>query len=813
MSNLPIPRMLARTISCLWLLVLAMTSTRVPAQESGAADSPDVQQVTEFLSSYCVRCHGPDRQKGDLRLDTMSRDFTDLRVAEQWRSVFYRVRFDEMPPRKAKKQPKGDARQALLEWIDGGLQAQGRGIHLAEKMRLPQYGNYTDHNMLFSGEVTEKPYTEARLWRQRPAIYAQIWARHYGTQHRFSVKVGGARRDGDLFEVQHGPHRGKAITSRYFVNQRYANPFYEYVHHASGITDYADIAADQSSLEALLTNAEKMAEILTVGQSVAITTEVKTKDSRHGNNHGMFVGGEVSTSTELRGRIPRVFRAVMDHDGEVPRAVFGKAIDLGFQLFLRRSPGTEEVEHYYQDLFLKNAALGNTMALQAVLVAIAISPEFVYRMEMGLGETDEHGRRMLSPLELVFALQYCFTDQSPFGVEEFDSDDVFDKQVEPLIKKALTVDHQVRYPGHGWLADQMREGKLQTRADVEVAVRHLLAARQRNMTPNHNRDIASVSNPRILQFFREFFGYYKAKDVFKEVDNFKKRDGFQQFNNHSADRMMYDTDALVLHVLKKDRDVLYELLTTNKVFVSYWAGNHDQKQIKRAGGEQRYRLAHDTQSYNLDPMAFEHQRGAPIVVPKEQRCGVLTQPSWLVAHSGNFDNDPVRRGKWIREKLLAGYVMDVPITVQAVIPDSETMTLRERFEVVHDSECWQCHKKMNPLGMPFEAFNHVGRFREFEREKPVDTSGSVGYADAYGAGDDLEGAVENVRELMERLARAPLVRQSFIRHVFRYWMGRNEVLRDSQTLIAMEKAYIASGGSFRELLVSLLTSDSFLYRK
>ncbi|MGK0156267.1 MAG: hypothetical protein ACI9SE_003235 [Neolewinella sp.] len=278
-------------------------------------------------------------------------------------------------------------------------------------------------------------------------------------------------------------------------------------------------------------------------------------------------------------------------------------------------------------------------------------------------------------------------------------------------------------------------------------------------------------------------------------------------------RMMYDTDALVLHVLREDRDVLYELLTTNKVFVSYWAGKHDQKQIKRAGGEARYRLGHDTQSYNLDPMAFEHQRGAPIEVPKDQRCGVLTQPSWLVAHSGNFDNDPVRRGKWIREKLLAGYVMDVPITVQAVIPDSETMTLRQRFEVVHDSACWQCHKKMNPLGMPFEAFNHVGRFRELERDQPVDTSGGVDFTASNGAGDELDGDVADVRELMERLARAPLVRQSFIRHVFRYWMGRNEALRDSQTLRAMDQAYVSSGGSFRELLVSLLTSDSFLYRK
>ena len=63
------------------------------------------------------------------------------------------------------------------------------------------------------------------------------------------------------------------------------------------------------------------------------------------------------------------------------------------------------------------------------------------------------------------------------------------------------------------------------------------------------------------------------------------------------------------------------------------------------------------------------------------------------------------------------------------------------------------------------------------------------------------------------LAQGDSMGQSFIRHVFRFWMGRNEALRDSQTLLAMDKAYVESGGSFRELLVSLLTSDSFLYRK
>jgi hypothetical protein len=44
-------------------------------------------------------------------------------------------------------------------------------------------------------------------------------------------------------------------------------------------------------------------------------------------------------------------------------------------------------------------------------------------------------------------------------------------------------------------------------------------------------------------------------------------------------------------------------------------------------------------------------------------------------------------------------------------------------------------------------------------------------------------------------------------------MGRNEMLTDSQTLIAADEAYLNSNGSFNAVIVSLLTSDSFLYRK
>jgi hypothetical protein len=57
------------------------------------------------------------------------------------------------------------------------------------------------------------------------------------------------------------------------------------------------------------------------------------------------------------------------------------------------------------------------------------------------------------------------------------------------------------------------------------------------------------------------------------------------------------------------------------------------------------------------------------------------------------------------------------------------------------------------------------------------------------------------------------VRQSIIRHAFRFYMGRNEMLSDSRTLIDADQAYLENKGSFKAVILSLLTSDSFRYRK
>jgi hypothetical protein len=195
--------------------------------------------------------------------------------------------------------------------------------------------------------------------------------------------------------------------------------------------------------------------------------------------------------------------------------------------------------------------------------------------------------------------------------------------------------------------------------------------------------------------------------------------------------------------------------------------------------------------------------------PPGQRLGILTHPSWLVSHSDAMDNHAILRGRWIRERLLGGGIPDVPITVDAMLPDEPDKSLRERMRVTREDYCWTCHQKMDPLGLPFEMYNHAGLFRTQELGKPVDTSGEI-----IDSGDPaLDGPVTNAIDMIEKLAASERVEQVFVRHAFRFWMGRNETLNDAPVLRAAHRAYKDSGGSMNALIISLVTSDAFLYRQ
>lgn len=446
------------------------------------------------------------------------------------------------------------------------------------------------------------------------------------------------------------------------------------------------------------------------------------------------------------------------------------AVSFLFQEALYRDPTAEEMGRYSVFIVAGIKRFGNRDGLIQGLTPVLLHPDAVFRSEFGHGTPDAHGRVMLAPIEMAVAITYALTDERPSAA----------------------------------LLATARGGRLSAKDDVRREVARMLG------DPN-------FSKPRILRFFQEYFDYYKAPEVFKDASVLQAAKLARDAGAYHPEKFVEDTDFLVEYVLAKDRDVLRELLVTDKTYIGIggvekWLQlrkQHAEKQKDKSVPLPTHPFGDKSplhKFYSFD--AAQWSVDMPLTFPPDQRAGILTQPSWLIAHSANTDNHAIGRGKWIRERLLGGHIPDTPITVDAKLPDEPGETLRHRMRVTREEYCWKCHVSMDPLGLPFEIYDHFGQFRGTELGKPVDASGEI-----IASGDaKLDGKVGNALEMIRKLAGSERVQQVFVRHAFRYWMGRNETLDDAPTLQAAYKAYQQSGGSMKALITSLLTSDSFIYR-
>ncbi|QDU96019.1 DUF1588 domain-containing protein [Lignipirellula cremea] len=465
------------------------------------------------------------------------------------------------------------------------------------------------------------------------------------------------------------------------------------------------------------------------------------------------------------------------------KSATAEQIDAGvsavFDRVLQRAP-TEQERQRYAGFVKKNLQQADApAAVEQLLLAVMMHPEVFYRVEVARQAQE------LAPHHLARAIAYSLTDKGP------------DEK----------------------LLQAVADNQLNTAEEVRGQVLRIL-------------DDAETSPLRILRFFQEYFGYTRATDVFKDAPTLQAERVVDDAKSTSKEGVwaeasytfVRDADWLILDILAQDRNVLRELLTTRETFTLTKTERGPRPisvaELLRLKAKHRQNsttrgffrgIPVELRIYELDELALRRDAWAPdrrYAMPVGHRAGILTHPSWLVAHSGNFDNDPIHRGKWVREKLLGEKMPEIPITVDAQLPDEPGHTLRHRMRVTRENYCWKCHQQMDPLGLPFERYDHFGRYRETELGEPVETSGFLA-----GTGDSkLDGPVTGAVELIERLAASERVEQVFVRHVFRYFVGRNETLEDGPALAAAHRAYVESDGSMKALLASILTSPAFLQR-
>ncbi|HEX6764823.1 MAG TPA: DUF1588 domain-containing protein, partial [Polyangiaceae bacterium] len=311
------------------------------------------------------------------------------------------------------------------------------------------------------------------------------------------------------------------------------------------------------------------------------------------------------------------------------------------------------------------------------------------------------------------------------------------------------------------LLDDAANGSLGTPAGVRAAAERLLAA------PSGRESVGAFAE----EYMRLDRIVTQAKDeaLFPE---------YGPTLQAAMVRDMRDTWAVVAF---DDQASVFDLFTTPKVVVN----------------------AELALLYGLDATGLDSNTFRTLSLPADgPRSGILGKAGFLSQFANQKEGSPTLRGKFLRTGLMCESIPPPPPNVNTVLEDPPAdmpMTKRQRLERHRtDENCAGCHSQMDPLGLPFENFDAIGRFRTMDHGLPIDPT------------SDFDGvAVADARALGAVAASSPNVAQCFLRRYYSYALGYPERDVDGSVLNSLGTSFQASGFKLRELILALVTHDAF----
>ncbi len=190
-----------------------------------------------------------------------------------------------------------------------------------------------------------------------------------------------------------------------------------------------------------------------------------------------------------------------------------------------------------------------------------------------------------------------------------------------------------------------------------------------------------------------------------------------------------------------------------------------------------------------------------------RRQGVLTHGSLLMLTSYPNRTSPTRRGNWILEAILGEEPPPPPDNVpelertQAAAPN---LSLREQLEQHRvNPTCVSCHRTMDAIGFGFENFDAIGRWRDKDKDQPIDSAGDLPSGEKF----------QSAQELIAILARRE---EDFVRHLsgklLTFALGRGIEYYDRVALNEIVERTKPDGHRFRDLIRQVVLSRPFRMR-
>lgn len=309
--------------------------------------------------------------------------------------------------------------------------------------------------------------------------------------------------------------------------------------------------------------------------------------------------------------------------------------------------------------------------------------------------------------------------------------------------------------------------------------RLLALAEQGDLRPALEAETARLlADPRAQRFVQNFAGQWL------EVRNLPLRTPnpalYPEWSPELAASMKEETLRFFADFLRNDRPVT-ELLTADFSFI-------DQ------------RLA---RFYGLPPPPGDgfHR----VALRADRRAGLLGQAGVLTVTSYPNRTSPVLRGKFVLEKILGTPPPPPPPNIPSLAEHADgtqPTTLRDRLELHRASpSCAACHALIDPIGFALENYDALGRRRDFDEGRPIDSSGRLVTGEAVDSAVSLSAVLATARH--DEFTR------NFARTLLTYALGRGLDYYDRPTVDRIVAQAAERGHTLPAYLDAVVASIAF----
>ena len=199
-----------------------------------------------------------------------------------------------------------------------------------------------------------------------------------------------------------------------------------------------------------------------------------------------------------------------------------------------------------------------------------------------------------------------------------------------------------------------------------------------------------------------------------------------------------------------------------------------------------------------------------VVLERQERTGLLTHPYLMASFAYTATSSPIHRGVFIARSVLGRVLRPPPEAVAPLAPDLHPdLTTRQRVTIQTQPEsCLSCHGMINPLGFTLERFDALGRYRQEEKGKPIDATGSY-ETRTGGQTAKFTGSLD----LAAYLASSGEAHSAFVQQLFHYMIKQPIGAFGPQELPELRRFFTTHDFNIRKLTIEIMASSALTPRR